>query len=145
MKTCNKCQIVKPFSLFYKNKSKKDGYQGHCKVCSNLAVKDTYKNNKESKSKTDSRNKNRRKRMRLIIDNIKISCGCSLCKENTPICLDFHHLNPDEKEKKPTTLVDYGFEELILELNKCILLCSNCHRKVHAGVLLCPNDRVPRC
>ena len=36
MKTCTRCQAVKPYELFYKQSvNSKDGYQSHCKACDN--------------------------------------------------------------------------------------------------------------
>ena len=47
--------------------------------------------------------------------------------------LDFHHINPEEKEM---TIGDRNFKlkECIEETKKCILICSNCHRELHAGL-----------
>ena len=45
---------------------------------------------------------------------------------------DFHHLNPNEKEFKPSALFGNKFETLKKELDKCVLLCSNCHRIRHS-------------
>ena len=47
-------------------------------------------------------------------------------------CFDFHHL--EDKEKELSKLIHswsskYGL--IIQELKKCIVLCSNCHRKLH--------------
>jgi len=63
---------------------------------------------------------------------------CQICGyDRCPEALDFHHLNPDEK--------DFGFgkiiaspkavSKIIIELKKCVMLCSNCHREVHAGII----------
>ena len=49
---------------------------------------------------------------------------------------DFHHLNPKEKESKPSALFGNKFETLRKELDKCVLLCSNCHRIRHSGSLV---------
>lgn len=55
-------------------------------------------------------------------------CGYSRCSA----ALEFHHLNPNEK--------DFGiaanghtksFEKIKQELDKCILVCSNCHQELH--------------
>ena len=49
--------------------------------------------------------------------------------------LEFHHLNPNEKDfgigSKGYTR---SWEEVKTELDKCILVCSNCHREIHAGL-----------
>lgn len=49
-----------------------------------------------------------------------------------PEVFDFHHLNPSEKELKPSWLRYYTWEKAAKELDKCILLCANCHRIRHA-------------
>ena len=50
--------------------------------------------------------------------------------------LEFHHLEPSEKD---FSLGHKGYciawEKVKLELDKCVLLCSNCHREVHAGLI----------
>lgn len=61
-------------------------------------------------------------------------CLYSKCSD----ALEFHHLDPNEKE--------FGFGRLkswdvvCEELKKCVLLCSNCHREVHAGVVNIPEN-----
>lgn len=56
-------------------------------------------------------------------------CGYNLCNE----ALEFHHLNPEEKEF--TLSVNHqSFDKLKLEADKCILLCCRCHRELHAGL-----------
>ena len=56
---------------------------------------------------------------------------CELCNYDKNIsALEFHHLNPEEKD---FTISGYkcGWEVLKKELDKCILVCSNCHREIH--------------
>ncbi len=68
----------------------------------------------------------------------KATKSCQLCPENTIICLDFHHRNADEKDRSISNAVlkwGWGFKRLEEEIAKCVILCSNCHRKVHAGIL----------
>lgn len=48
-----------------------------------------------------------------------------------PCVYDLHHINPAEKEEGIARMMDRKWETILPELNKCILLCSNCHRKVH--------------
>lgn len=63
-------------------------------------------------------------------------CGYFKCSQ----ALELHHIDPSQKEKtisslfvSPTNPSNY-FDEL----RKCILLCSNCHREVHAGLAELP-------
>lgn len=70
---------------------------------------------------------------------IKLKGGrCSMCGieyngENAAI-FDFHHLNPEEKEYNPKRVINNGLTKRALgELDKCILVCANCHRLIHNG------------
>lgn len=55
---------------------------------------------------------------------------CQDCKNGLPLCAyDFHHLDPAKKDfgiSKKT-----NFEEVKLELDKCVMLCKNCHSIRH--------------
>ena len=55
-------------------------------------------------------------------------CSYSRCEA----ALDFHHLNPTEKDG---LRADWTFERNKTELDKCVLLCCRCHREVHAGLV----------
>ena len=59
--------------------------------------------------------------------------GCSRCKETDPACLDFHHVETDEKVMSVAKMISYGYgkDSLKREIEKCTVLCANCHRKEH--------------
>ena len=67
-----------------------------------------------------------------IMKNLKVN-GCAICGYNKCArSLDFHHVNPKNKKfnlklanlhKKDTLVVE--------EVNKCILVCRNCHGEIH--------------
>ena len=58
---------------------------------------------------------------------------CEICGHNRCIdALEFHHLNPNEKDfsiSDRSLILDW--ELIKKELDKCILVCSNCHREIH--------------
>lgn len=60
--------------------------------------------------------------------------GCIRCGEKDPVCIDAHHVEPSNKS---FTLVrknaDRSEKSWIAELDKCVPLCANCHRKEHNG------------
>jgi len=58
----------------------------------------------------------------------KHAIGCKFCPEDDPRCLDFHHRNPSEKKYKIAGL-PCSFEKLKEEIEKCDIICANCHRK----------------
>lgn len=63
--------------------------------------------------------------------NIKQSGCCIYCGESHSQCLDFHHKNPKNKVANISVIIrqtKYNFDDLLLELDKCVLICVNCHR-----------------
>ncbi|QGZ16283.1 putative HNH endonuclease [Erwinia phage Hena1] len=52
--------------------------------------------------------------------------------------MDLHHLDEETKDANVSDLMRRGTKKLIAEMNKCVVLCANCHRKVHAGILVLP-------
>jgi hypothetical protein len=60
---------------------------------------------------------------------------CFLCGyKRSNAALEIHHKNPEEKDPNFSKLRNRSFETIKPELDKCVLLCSNCHREVHAGL-----------
>lgn len=87
----------------------------------------------------DRRNRNRREwaaKEKLKAVNYK-GGKCIICGYNKCIAaLDFHHLNPLEKEGYGTGALKSHktFEQNKTEIDKCILVCVRCHREIHAGI-----------
>jgi hypothetical protein len=61
------------------------------------------------------------------------NCGYNKC----PDALEFHHIDPSTKDFTFGSVSAHpkSWDKILQELQKCLLLCSNCHREVHAGVL----------
>jgi len=84
------------------------------------------------KEKYKKYNQARKKRNRDWIENIKSTLFCSKCGESRWWVLDFHHRNPEEKDKNVAILLQEASKERVLkEIEKCDILCSNCHRNLH--------------
>jgi len=57
---------------------------------------------------------------------------CAECGgEFHPSIFEFHHKEPQNKHKDPSKCLSLSKSKLRVELDKCILLCANCHRLVH--------------
>jgi hypothetical protein len=127
-KVCSKCKEEKENSCFAKNKNRRDGLQTFCKECNNANIKTYYTNNQQKF--IDYKNK-RRAKLKNIIQERKLQC--SVCGENHPATLDFHHRNPNDKDDSIAHLIHRGvsINRLLKEIDKCDILCSNCHRKKH--------------
>lgn len=63
----------------------------------------------------------------------KSTLSCEQCGESHPGCLDFHHLDPEVKEGNLSEAVanGWGKDRILAEVDKCMVLCANCHRKLH--------------
>lgn len=134
MKICSKCGYAKPLEEYSKNKAKKDGLQTCCISCNKSRMQEYYKVNNVKEKK---RIKVRRNALTEKIQEYKTDKKCAICKEDDICCLDFHHLN-DDKDMGISQMVHWGYSwnRILTEINKCVILCANCHRKVHAGKLM---------
>lgn len=57
---------------------------------------------------------------------------CTDCGgEFHPSVYDFHHLDPSQKDYSPGKGLKMSWDKAVLELNKCVMLCANCHRLRH--------------
>ena len=65
-------------------------------------------------------------------------CGYNKCQD----ALEFHHLDPEQKDLSfgSRRANPASWERLVAELRKCILVCSNCHKEIHAGARTPPEN-----
>ena len=62
-------------------------------------------------------------------------CGYDRCLE----ALDFHHIDPKKKDFGSSEKgMTRSWEKIKNEVDKCVLICANCHREVHAGIQQLP-------
>ena len=113
-KFCVGCNTKKSITEFYTQYDKSRRIRKYCKSCSN--------------NFTLTRQKTFKKRC------VDYKGGkCELCGYYKSLwALEFHHKNPKEKDFVITKAKSKSFDDDVLkELNKCMLLCSNCHREQH--------------
>jgi protein-arginine kinase activator protein McsA len=130
MKRCNKCDNDKDESEFYtrivRGKVKEDKW---CKKCHRAHRKEHYEKNKNAylaKARTSH------EKFKAWFKEYKATLKCSRCPEDHPAALDFHHVDSGTKDGAIGTLVRRkGKRWVVAEIEKCIVLCANCHRKHH--------------
>ena len=129
-KKCSRCSEVKNASEFHRRTTAKDGLQRHCKVCEKLAHHSHYLKNSEV---FKERAKTRRVSETIAYRTWKETLCCSICSEADSYCLDFHHLDPTQKDFSISDAVSFGLhsDKMTEELKKCIVVCKNCHTKIH--------------
>jgi len=70
---------------------------------------------------------------RKFINDYKLSKGCQVCGYNKCAeALDFHHSNDDKEFGIGNAVIAKGFITIKKEIEKCIVLCRNCHAELHA-------------
>ena len=57
---------------------------------------------------------------------------CSIEYDTHNACIfDFHHLDPKGKDFNPGEKMGLSWNNIKTEIDKCVLLCANCHRLTH--------------
>jgi len=131
-KKCTQCNLEKEFTEFFVKNKEKKLLHSQCKSCYNRKRKskehyNKYKNEyleRINKRKAIKINENRQKLLEYFKEHSCIKCG-----ETNPIVLEFDHR--DEKDKKrgiATMMTSYNWETILVEIEKCDVLCANCHR-----------------
>lgn len=84
------------------------------------------------KLKDKLRKKEARREIRRWLQKYK-GRGCQNCPEKRIATLDFHHLNQSEKriEINEAVRMRWSRKSIQKEIDKCILICANCHRCEH--------------
>jgi len=77
--------------------------------------------------------KDGRKLAKAWLRAVKDQSGCLNCGEDHPATLEFHHVDRREKRYNISEMVKTGMpvEMIEHEALKCVILCSNCHKKFH--------------
>jgi len=88
----------------------------------------------EEQKQRRERYKRRKAENDLLIKKV-LKKGCLICNEKDPVVLDFHHIDPKQKKENVKSMSDRTEEKVLAEMAKCIILCANCHRRLHAGVI----------
>lgn len=151
---CRKCKQTKDCLLFVKNSKSPSGYRNLCKDCMKIESKYILKNRRKNKlchscgrksllEKTQCKKCKDRDVARVVKHRIELKkkcvsylggqcVDCGITSKHYSI-YDFHHIDPSNKNITINKLLSIKpkWETLKAELDKCVLLCSNCHRIKH--------------
>lgn len=114
LKICSKCGRELPLSCYHKNGFDNNGKQkwrGYCKDCANAREKQRYQEKKE------------------FVNSQKVRCA--KCGDDRSYVLDFHHKDKNSKDFTIGQFKRGNFTVLQSEIDKCVVLCANCHREFH--------------
>lgn len=104
-----------------------------CKYCGETEPAKFYQRMKTTCNKCHGKGIEQ-KRIDKRLDAIAYKGGkCEKCGyDKYRGALEFHHKDPTQKD--PYGLRAYNSDRLFAEVDKCLLLCANCHREIHAGI-----------
>lgn len=112
-KICTQCKRELPLTQYYSRGNGK--LRSECKECHSKYVKRKYQERKGA------------------IGDVKASIGCAKCGDVRSYVLDFHHKDPSIKDANIARMTSNKnrLEDIQKEIDKCVVLCSNCHREFH--------------
>lgn len=128
IKKCCSCKLQKNLSNFSKSSKNKDGLQDVCIICMKTYRKQHYLDHKDEYKERTNRARERRTKER---EEFKGTQKCKICGESRWWVLDFHHRDPSTKEFSIGHLSTRSMKKMKVEMDKCDILCSNCHRDLH--------------
>ena len=114
-KICTKCGKELPITQFNWRDKAKGTRRSECKYCHSAYMKQKYQQKKQ------------------IVQDLKSQYTCAKCGDSRGYVLDFHHIDPDKKEQTVARMTsnNYQLNKVYNEIQKCIVLCANCHREFH--------------
>jgi len=141
---CTKCKKSKPRNSFNKQKRSPTGINPQCRDCISEYRKERYdarkaqglepataKWQRDNKDKLNAIRNNKRAQIRDWLRGYK-NVPCADCgNKYPPTCMDFDHRDPSQKEfnlGSEAIREMYSLEKLQAEIDKCDIVCANCHR-----------------
>jgi len=120
-------------------KPKREPEKKICTVCGDPYIYDRSKGHKAKRCNSCSTVKYQIAKKIRAIEYKGGSCAC--CGYNKYYgALGFHHLDPKKKDFQIGGSYSRKWSDLLVELDKCVLVCHNCHAEIHAGFRQVPDE-----
>ena len=144
MYKCSRCGEEKSRDDFWKNRHTRTGLSSYCIACDKA---------RKGRRITPTHLRKRKGVHTLPPDGItlvekqkriaqlKETTPCACCGEfHPPKCMDYHHIDDATKSFSISSIRlqkagSISMERILEEINKCLLVCAVCHRKIHAGLI----------
>ncbi len=123
LRRCSKCRLRKPLSAY--NRSGEDR-QWYCRDCFRSYFEARGDLHREQVERSVAK---RRIAARSLL-KLRLQAGCADCGADDPLVLEFDHLG-DEKTGDVSQMAwaGKGAERILAELEKCEVVCVNCHKR----------------
>jgi hypothetical protein len=124
MKKCSKCLESKQLNEFPKRKNK---HHCWCKPCNKTYHQNYWKTSPERRKIIKSNLAELRKEIHTKIIDYLVTHPCTHCGENNLLTLEFDHLHDKKFNISHAIKRVYGWDKIKAEIDKCQVLCANCH------------------
>ena len=132
-RVCSKCGIEKDIEEFPLRSQFTERRQSYCKGCKSIMHADWYQRHKDyQKANARKHTAGYRDALREYLWNYLLTHPCEQCGEKDPVVLEFHHMYGKDMAISEMITRITRIEKLEEELKKCMVLCSNCHRRLTA-------------
>jgi len=102
----------------------------YCRPCRREYDRAYHKRRSESSLKSRAAKQDLRRVVatQFVWDYLKLN-PCQTCGESDPVVLEFDHIDRDIKSGEISSMINGSLAKLKAEINKCRVLCANCHRR----------------
>ena len=119
-KICKGCGRKLPLTMYYKQGHT---YLPYCKECASIRRHKKYVEHRQEQNEQSKKLHEQKITSRKDV--------CAICGESRPWVLDFHHVDPSQKDFEISASTSRTEGEIDAEVAKCVCVCSNCHRDFH--------------
>jgi hypothetical protein len=129
VKYCPGCERTLGLCEFNFEDGAKGGPQVYCRVC----TRQVRGHNRRNRAKYRARARDARENQEVLERVLRyLECHpCVRCGEADPVVLEFDHIDPSPKQREIGAMISGGFSwrKIQAEIDKCAVLCVNCHRR----------------
>jgi hypothetical protein len=136
MKTCTRCREHKPIKAFARRGPRHNHrLDSWCNLC-RRRYQSAWYNDLSAEKKADRRSRadERRGQLRNQVYSYLETHPCVDCGESDPVVLEFDHIGTDKAAMISVMVKNrMSWERILAEIQKCVVRCANCHRRVTAA------------
>ncbi len=129
-KKCTKCEVEKPIAEFPWKNREKGKLHAVCKSCTAVRSNKWYYANKEHhvQNVTNHTLENQRK-LKDYVNAYLSNTPCAVCGETDRVVLEFDHISGKDNNISDLIRLSVSLPRLRAEIEKCQVLCVNCHKR----------------
>ena len=131
LRRCGRCGELKALSEFAWRRKNVGQRHNMCRPCHSAYHREHYLANKQRyvEQARERKRQLRHERTQFLIEFFATH-PCADCGETDPVVLEFDHVNAENKRFEIGAALAYrAWETILEEIEKCEVVCANCHRR----------------